>query len=138
MNRTNLVIHILAAALICSCAGKQEIHDHQAAAGDDWEEMDEFHMIMAETFHPYKDSANLDPAKSRAGELAAAANRWASAELPARVANDEIRSRLERLKADADALAESIRTEDDQTIASRLTEVHDTFHEIQEAWYGGH
>ena len=46
-----------------------------------WKEMDNFHMVMAETFHPYKDSANLEPAKSRASELAAAAEEWAPREL---------------------------------------------------------
>jgi len=142
MTRIYPIIHALFVVFIFSCtARKEEAHDHQQEqAGDesDWKEMDEFHIIMAETFHPYKDSSNLEPVKSRAAELASAAGEWSSATLPEKVDNDEIRSKLEQLKSETGKLAEDVRTADDNVIAAQLTKVHDTFHEIQEAWYGGH
>ncbi len=128
----------VAAFLMISCASKNTNDTDQKAVASDgvWKEMDDFHMIMAETFHPYKDSSNLEPAKSRADELLKAANEWASAPLPERVDNEEMRSQLEQLRSEAATLAESVRSSDDNVVASHLTELHDTFHVIQEAWYG--
>ena len=130
----------LTAFLIFSCASKKDAtRDPQDGlrGGDEsvWKEMDEFHMIMAETFHPYKDSANLEPVKSRAFELMTAAGQWASAPLPEKVDNAEIRSRLGQLKSQATTLAESVRLENDNVIAEQLNKLHDTFHAIQEVWY---
>ncbi|HET9487273.1 MAG TPA: hypothetical protein VFO54_07565 [Chryseosolibacter sp.] len=125
-----------------SCSTKtQDSHDHHHEGEEevsDWKEMDEFHLIMAETFHPYKDSANLEPVKTRAGELMEAADRWSSASLPEKVDNDTVRKKLQQLKSEARSLAESVSSADDEEIGEKLTRLHDTFHEIQETWYGGH
>ena len=135
-----LVVIIAAVALACG-AKKEEGHDHEhdAASTDDkeWKQMDEFHMVMAETFHPYKDSSNLEPVKSRAGELATAADTWAKSELPKKVDNEEMKAKLEKLKNETSTLAASVSGGDDKVIGQQLTNVHDLFHEIQEMWYGG-
>ena len=134
-------IYILVAVSMFSCGNtRQETHEHLEEETDqsDWKEMDEFHLIMAETFHPYKDSSNLEPAKTRARELASAADRWSSAALPEKVDKEEIKSKLQQLRSETETLAENVRTADDNVIGEQLTRVHDTFHEIQEAWYGGH
>lgn len=99
--------------------------------------MDDFHMIMAETFHPYKDSSDLDPVKRRAAELMSSADQWASSPLPEKVDNAAVRSKLQQLKTEAATLAEQVRSADDNVIGEQLTKLHDTFHELQEAWYGG-
>jgi hypothetical protein len=143
MNRKFLLIgvYFVFIAIILACASKkEESHDHHMAVDDPevWEEMDAFHMVMAETYHPFKDSANLEPVKTRASELMAVANEWILAPLPAKVDNDEVRSNLQKLKDEASALAETIKTSDDNVIADQLTQLHDTFHLLQEAWYGGH
>lgn len=135
-----LIIYFLSLFIVTSCASKKDEsfdHPHEEAETD-WKEMDAFHLVMAETFHPYKDSSNLEPAKSRAAELMDAADRWASAELPAKVDNPEVKEKLQQLKSQVATLAGSVRTADEDMIAEQLTQVHDTFHEIQEAWYGGH
>lgn len=130
---------ILLLTLLCSCASKKdvrELEDHGAGGHQsEWKEMDNFHMIMAETFHPYKDSANLEPARTRATELLAAADEWLAAALPEKVDNDRVRSKLIELKTQAATLAESVKSSDDNVIADHLTKLHDTFHAIQEAWY---
>lgn len=127
----------VAAFLMISCVSKNTNDADQKAVATDgvWKEMDDFHMIMAETFHPYKDSSNLEPAKSRADELWKAADGWASAPLPERVDNEDVRSQLAQLRSQAATLAESVRSSDDNVVAAHLTELHDTFHAIQEAWY---
>lgn len=133
-------IFLLPALIMFSCASKKDAtgdHEHDHRGGDEsvWKDMDDFHMIMAETFHPYKDSANLEPVKSRASELMTAADEWASAPLPEKVDNAEMRSRLRQLKAQATTLAVSVRSENDNVIAEQLNDLHDTFHAIQEGWY---
>ncbi len=100
-----------------------------------WEEMDDFHLVMAETFHPFKDSANLEPVKMRAAELAVAANKWVDAPLPEKVDNDQVKASLEKLKVQAANLAQSVKTADDNVISDQLTDLHDTFHELQDMWY---
>jgi hypothetical protein len=135
------IFFCLPAIFLFSCAGKTEnTHDHpHGEAGESvWKEMDDFHMIMAETYHPYKDSLNLEPAKNRAAELVNAAEQWAAAPLPHKVDNEEVKSNLEKLKSEAATLAESVKSADDNVIGDQLTRLHDTFHQLEEAWYGGH
>ena len=130
-------------AVACSGDKKEaaEKHEHAGeheAKSEDWKEMDEFHMVMAESFHPYKDSSNLEPAKAKAVEMAAAADKWASAPLPEKVNNDEVKAKLGQLKTETAAFAETVKSADDQKIGESLTSLHDLFHELQETWYGGH
>jgi len=51
-------IIIAAAVIFIACSGKKEgehdAHDGQEMTSDHWKEMDDFHMVMAEAFHPYK------------------------------------------------------------------------------------
>lgn len=126
------VVLIFVAAACASKKDQDHTHDRDESA---WEEMDDFHIIMAESFHPFKDSANLEPAKARASTLMTAANDWASAPLPERVNNDTMRSKLEALKEQATTLAETVKSQDDNAIGEQLTKLHDIFHEIEHTWY---
>lgn len=133
------------AAVALACSGKkqeahnQDEHTHgHATAADEWKEMDDFHMLMAEAFHPYKDSANLAPAKENAEALAAGAGQWKDAPLPEKVNNDEVKAALAQLATDAAAFAATVKGGDDKAIGESLNKIHDEFHHIQEMWYGGH
>ena len=99
--------------------------------------MDEFHLVMAESFHPYKDSLDLKPAKANAAALATAAGKWADAPVPEKVNNDNVKAKLQQLRSETAAFAEIVKSGDDKAIGESLTKLHDLFHEIQEAWYGG-
>ncbi len=125
--------------LVIGCASRKEKDPEldSAIVKDQsvWEEMDDFHLVMAETFHPFKDSANLEPVKMRAAELAVAANKWVDAPLPEKVDNDQVKASLEKLKVQAANLAQSVKTADDNVISDQLTDLHDTFHELQDMWY---
>jgi hypothetical protein len=129
-------VAVAAFAIACG-AKKEEGHEADHKEDKEWKQMDEFHMVMAETFHPFKDSANLEPAKSRAGELATSAEEWSKAALPSKVDNDEMKGKLESLKTETSALVQTVSGGDDKAIGDQLTKVHDRFHEIQEMWYGG-
>jgi hypothetical protein len=125
------------AILMSSCTTKKENnHETQVAASDEWPQMDEFHMIMAESFHPFRDSADIGPAKANADSLVAAAEMWLEAPIPEKVNNEEVKEMLQRLKSEADAFAIVSRTDDQTAIGESLTKMHDLFHELQEKWYG--
>jgi hypothetical protein len=146
MRKTFVYLAIAATVVVFAIGcGKKEGHDHEhgteaasETSAEEWKEMDSFHMIMAETFHPYKDSANLEPVKTHAEHLAIEAEKWTATTLPEKVNNDDVKSKLDKLKTDTRALADKVKAGgSDEEIAAQLTAVHDLFHEIQEAWYGG-
>jgi len=135
MNKsTSYVVMLVAFVLAIACSGKKESTD-AVANNDEWPEMDEFHMVMAESFHPFKDSANMEPAKANAEEMAKVAEKWANAPLPEKVNNDEIKANLAQLKADAAAFTQIAQSGDTTKIGVALTSLHDVFHKLQEAWY---
>jgi hypothetical protein len=139
-------IHIALMATIIlsvSCSNKKEGSDDHSESSPvsevDWKEMDDFHMVMAESFHPYKDSANLEPAKQNASALVASAEKWAAAPLPAKFEeDDEIKFKLNQLHQDAVSFVEIVNSGNDKAIGESLTKLHDLFHELQESWYGDH
>jgi hypothetical protein len=141
MLKKKLISYLVATLSIIAlaCSTKKEEHNHhenQTVANADWKEMDDFHMIMADAFHPYKDSSNLEPAKNNASSLVAAADKWAQAPLPDKFqGDDEIKFKLNQLKVDASTFEEVVKSGDDKLIAQSLTKLHDLFHEIQESWY---
>ncbi len=49
--------------ILFSCGGKHEEESDDV----EWKEMDDFHMIMADVYHPLKDSNNLAPIKKQSG-----------------------------------------------------------------------
>ena len=126
-----------------SCTNKENVTEQTEVSientdPDEWPEMDSFHMIMAEAFHPYKDSANLAPVKVLAEEIASEAETWASSVLPEKVNNDEVKGKLNQLKTDTRALADKIKDgASDEEIGSSLKALHDSFHGIMETWNGG-
>jgi hypothetical protein len=138
MKLTKLIgIYTLLFIAIGACSPKtesatEESKDEETA---EWKGMDDFHMLMAESFHPYRDSANVEPVKQYAKEMVVSVNSWIEQELPARVDNDKVKETLKDLQDGAVALADLVEVGDDQAIGESLTALHDTFHQLQEAWY---
>lgn len=123
---------------LVGCQSKEQKAEEATDEQIEWAEMDAYHMLMAEAFHPYKDSSNLAPAKTGAVELAAEAVKWASAPLPSKVDNEQMRAMLERLKLNAGTLSEKVQMNaSDEEIGQALTTLHDDFHAIMEVWHGG-
>jgi PBP1b-binding outer membrane lipoprotein LpoB len=135
IRKTVLALAVILNVLV-GCSSKHDHHEETADSNaEEWPEMDSFHMIMAETFHPYKDSANLKPVKDHAEELKVKAIKWADATIPSRVDNETVHKDLLTLQSKAILLAELVKTGNDQEIAASLTELHDLFHKIMEAWH---
>ncbi|HRG08628.1 MAG TPA: hypothetical protein PLJ08_08615, partial [Cyclobacteriaceae bacterium] len=72
--KTKLFLAFIWIVVLAACSKKEETQATEETAAteeaNDWAEMDSFHMIMAEAFHPFKDSANLEPVKALAEEMA--------------------------------------------------------------------
>ena len=142
MNRKigQLLTLVFVVGMLFACGEKttSTASDVSAAAGsdtDDWTMMDEFHIVMAESFHPYKDSANLQPARELAGEMASVADKWAKSELPAQVNNEAVKGKIDQLNSGAKQFQETVQSGTDEEVGAKLTELHDLFHELQDAWY---
>lgn len=133
---------LLIIGLIVACTANKAHHEHQikenAIADEEWIAMDNFHLLMAESFHPFKDSANVEPAKKNAIPMASAASEWLDSPLPHKVDNEKIKSKLQQLEREASAFVDIARNGDDAAIGESLTAMHSVFHEIQEAWHAGH
>jgi hypothetical protein len=121
--------------VLAACSSKKESTTSEALEEDTWESMDKFHMVMAESFHPYKDSANLAPAKANAAAMADAAREWLNAPLPEKVNTARVKAQLLQLKTDTETFVTTVASDDDKAIGESLNVLHDLFHEIQEAWY---
>lgn len=139
--KLNFLILLLAiVAGVTSCSTKEKSEPESATTTNDsdgWPEMDSFHMIMSEAFHPYKDSANLEPVKRLAEEMAQEADKWAATSLPAKVNSEAVQAQLNQLKQDTRSLADKIKGgSSDEEIGNSLKALHDGFHGIMEAWNG--
>jgi hypothetical protein len=136
LNRIIFPMLAVIAGLLFSCGGHKESQEHHADGSKDWKEMDSFHMVMAEAFHPYKDSADLRPAKKVASELAAAARDWKNSAVPEGIDADKMQNNLDKLVKDSEEFAQQVATENDETLGRKLTDLHDLFHEMQNDYYG--
>ncbi len=143
MKMKYLILSFAFAFTLLSCSEKKHEHEESEEVtehndADEWPAMDSFHLVMAEAFHPYKDSTNLEPAKRLAEEMALEAEKWASSPLPAKVDTEAVKEQLNQLKADTRSLADQIKNgTSDEVIGASLKALHDSFHGIMEAWNGG-
>jgi len=127
------IVSIVGFIGLVGCSSKS-----QEEAVKEWPEMDSFHLIMAEAYHPFKDSANLEPAKLLAQDLADEAKKWSLAALPESVNNDDMKAQVTKLVAGtSDFLAKVNESASDSLVGISLSDMHDTFHKIQEGWYSG-
>lgn len=130
-----LILFCFAVIMAACTSGKQNTQTDQSSESDGWPLMDEFHMVMAESFHPYMDSGNLEPAKKYAEELTSLAERWKQAPLPTRVDNENVRTKLSELAAESKIFYEQTKSGNDKEAGDKLDHLHDLFHELQDAWY---
>lgn len=139
---TNKSIFLCVACFISlglfSCGEKKQKQEGENAvtAAETWKEMDDFHLIMAEAFHPYMDSANLQPAIQHADAMAKTASEWAESPLPEKMDNADTRNKLSLLSQGCQEFVRIVQSEDTVEMGTSLTALHDLFHEIQEKWYG--
>lgn len=102
-------------------------------ASDQWAELESYHEIMSQTFHPAEEG-KFQPIRKLAGELAARAQKWADSKPPMIYDTADIKSILVKLNTESKALADNIaKGASDEQIKKDLTALHDRFHEIMGA-----
>jgi hypothetical protein len=97
-----------------------------------WKELDDFHAVMAETYHPLEDG-DFKPIRQRANELAARAKDWAASAVPENyTTKPEFKAVMDSLVKESQALAEMIaKNASDQEVKAALTALHDRFHQVE-------
>ena len=97
-----------------------------------WKEMDAFHDVMSETFHP-SEEGNLQPIRTRIDEMLAKAKAWRKSSVPAAYDAKKAKTKLKELEKGIQDLRKTIRSNgSDPDITKQLAELHDTFHYIME------
>lgn len=96
----------------------------------DWNELKDFHKVMAQTFHP-SEEGNLEPIKTRIGEMVEKAKTLQASKFPADFDNDKIKKAVAQLVTDSEKLQKAIKDgASDKKITKSLSELHDVFHQI--------
>ena len=97
-----------------------------------WKEMEEFHTVMAATFHP-SDEGKLDPIKTRSQEMVDKAVAWQRSSAPKGYDKKAVNSSLKKLVKGSKQLHGMIQAKaGDNEIKEKLLSLHDIFHEIME------
>jgi hypothetical protein len=97
-----------------------------------WKEMDEFHTIMSETFHPAEEG-KLEPIKSRSPEMVDKAMAWVRSTAPEGYDKKAVNVSLKELLRGAKELNGLVKANaTDKAITDKLSSLHDTFHTIME------
>lgn len=98
----------------------------------EWKELDDYHKVMASTFHP-SEEGNLQPIKERSGELADKAKALQKSTIPAAYQKPGVKESLDLLAKESKALDKMVRKKKpDADITKSLTALHERFHEVIE------
>lgn len=125
--KMNITLRLLLMALFFTTVNTA-VAQHSSA----WKEMDAFHDVMSETFHP-SEEGNLQPIKTRIDEMAAKAKAWRKSAVPANFDAKKTNTKLKELEKGIADLRKTIQGHgSDPAITKQLSELHDVFHYIME------
>jgi len=118
----------------CQSATTEEGGDDAADASPEMAafeaQQENFHTVMAATFHPAEEG-NVEPLREKAGDLTAAAKTWSNLQLPAEYDDTDLNSRLAELVRGSERIEGLIQTEaTDSTLQQAITNLHEVFHGI--------
>lgn len=95
-----------------------------------WTALTDFHKVMSQTFHP-SEEGNLEPIKTRVGELVEKAEALKASAIPTDFNNKKVKKAVKKLAADSKKLQSSIKAgATDAQITTSLSALHDVFHQI--------
>jgi hypothetical protein len=101
-----------------------------AYAQDSWAELDAFHKVMAQTFHPAEDG-NMQPILTRSAELAMGAKTLMKSKIPADLQKKDLKTSMKALVKQTANLNKMVKKgKPEAEIKTALFAAHDTFHEI--------
>lgn len=97
-----------------------------------WKELDEYHTVMSQTFHPAEEG-NLQPVLTRSKELAEKASVLAKSTVPDAYKKKNLQTTLQQLETESAALHKMvIDKKTNEEIKKAIFALHDRFHEIME------
>lgn len=115
--------------------GESHGESHGAIA---WKELDQYHTLMAASWHPAKDKNDLAPARAKAGELAAAGKALAAAAKPKGCESAEYATKVTALATASTAYAaKAVPATSDAELKAELKALHDRFHGVEEGCQPG-
>ncbi|MFQ3638452.1 MAG: hypothetical protein SNJ62_00380 [Chloracidobacterium sp.] len=95
-----------------------------------WKAQEEFHSVLAGTFHPMEDG-DFAPVRKRADEMARKARLWSRSKPPKGYEAAKLRPLLAKLEREAAEVAKLVAQQaDDEAIKQALNKLHDRYHEI--------
>jgi superoxide dismutase len=98
---------------------------------DTWTELKDFHVVMAQTFHPAEEG-DLAPIRARIGEMHEKAKALQAGKIPTSFNTAEIKNAIGRLVTGSAELQKLIaKKTKDEVVKDLITKLHDVFHEIQ-------
>ena len=104
----------------------------QAQKKAKWNEMEAFHEVMSQTFHPAEEG-KLDPIRSRSGEMLEKAIAWKKSTAPEGYDKTAVEKSLKELVKGSKELNKMVKKNaSDKELTEELSELHDVFHEIME------
>jgi hypothetical protein len=97
-----------------------------------WDEMEAFHKVMSQTFHPAEEG-KLDPIRNRSQEMLDKAMAWQASTAPNGYNQAAVKKTLKKLVKGAKEVNGLVKKKaSDNELKEELTELHDVFHEIME------
>jgi hypothetical protein len=97
-----------------------------------WKELDDFHKVMAATFHPAEEG-DLQPIRTRSGEMVDKAVAWKSSAAPDGYDKKAVNTTLKKLVSGAKEVDKMVKANaTDKELVTKLSGLHDVFHEIME------
>jgi beta-lactamase regulating signal transducer with metallopeptidase domain len=97
-----------------------------------WKEMNDFHTVMAKTFHP-SEEGNLQPVKDSASVLVAKATAWQKSKTPQGYDAKVAAPILEKLVAKCIIIQKAVaEKKSDEELKRLIAGAHEIFHEIME------
>lgn len=97
-----------------------------------WKEMEDFHTVMAATFHP-SEEGKLEPIKTRSREMVDKAVAWQQSTAPAGYDKNAVKASLKKLVAGAKKIDKLVKSNAaDDVLKQKLSALHNVFHEIME------
>ena len=97
-----------------------------------WKEMEDFHLVMAQTFHPAEEG-KMEPIKTRSQEMLDKAIAWKDSKAPEGYDKAAVTKSLTELVEGAREINKLVKEKSkDDVIKTKLSALHNTFHEIME------
>jgi len=97
-----------------------------------WKEMEDFHAVMGGTYHPAEEG-KLEPIRTRSKEMVDKAVAWEKSTAPAGYDKKAVSATLKKLVTGAKEIDKMVKAKaSDQALKTKLSSLHDVFHEIME------